>query len=184
MRVIKMLGVALLGLAALVSVGANAQQVSVPCVWQTISSEGNPNGSSRYITQQCKESNSSLVATRKFVWIQGQGVISCDMSYLAPGVSYTGNCLEPTSPSFFRSPVSSSSAQSSSAASSISACATSGRRVQGGCANSYNSSMLTNPTIVARCGSGCSLEYRTIGWTSACPNSGNGRSPEYGLFCK
>jgi len=178
MRVIKMLGAALLGFAALIGVSANAQ-VSVSCNWIVVSSYGPPDGSSRNITQQCKESNGTLVATRNFYSLANGTVTSCSLSP-ASNISYTGACM---SPSFSRT-LASSSAQSSSSAPSVSACATPGMRVQGGCANSYNSSMLTNPTIVARCGSGCSVEYRTIGWTSACPSGYGGSSPEYGLFCK
>jgi hypothetical protein len=178
MRVIKMLGAALLGIAAFVSVGANAAQEPVSCVWSLVSSEGPLTGATRYIVLQCKESNGNQAATRNMVWTQAaNGYTSCSIS-TALSIGWTGDCM---SPSFYRTIASSSSAQGSSTPSS---CATPGMRIQGGCANSYDSSMLTNPTIVARCGSGCSLEYRTIGWTSACPNSGNGRSPEYGLFCK
>lgn len=179
MRVIKMLGAALIGCAAFIGVSANAQ-TPVSCSWSVISSDGPPNGSWRNIVRVCKESNGALVATQSFLGTSTGGVQNCVLTPVA-SISYTGSCISPT---FFRAAASSSSAQSSSSVSSVSACATPGMRVQGGCANSYNSSMLTNPTIVARCGSGCSLEYRTIGWTSACPSGYGGSSPEYGLFCK
>lgn len=169
MRVIKMLGATLIGFAAFIGVSANAQQVPVSCNLVLISSDGPPNGSSRYITHQCKESNGNAVASRALVWTQAtNGYTSCTISTQAD-ITWTGTCL---SPSFFRTTT------------PPPACTSINVQVQGGCANSYDSSMLTNPTIVARCGSGCSLEYRTIGWTSLCPNSGSGRSPEYGLFCK
>lgn len=177
MRVIKMLGAALLGIAAVVSVSANAAQEPVSCVWHLVSSDGPPSGATRYIVLQCKESNGNQIATRNLIWTQAaNGYTSCSIS-TAPNIGWTGACM---SPSFYRNITSSSSAQSSS----VSSCATPGMRIQGGCANSYDSSMLTNPTYVSRCGSGCSLEYRSLGWTGACPNSGDGRSPEYGLFCK
>jgi hypothetical protein len=183
MRVIKMLGAALIGFAALVGVSVNAQTL-VSCSWNTVSSEGPSNGSVKYIVQQCKESNGAVIATRNFVWSAANGLQSCSMT-TAPSISYTGDCLQPVSPTFYRAVVSSSSAQSSSTASSVSACTTPGMQVHGGfCANSVNPALLTNPTYIARCGAGCSLEFKSVGWTSTCPNSGNNRSPEYGVFCK
>lgn len=183
MKVIKMLGAALLAGAVFLSVGVNAQTI-VPCTWGVTSSYGPPDGSVRYVTQQCKEANNTLVATRSFTaWPNVATVANCIITP-ATGITYVGSCQPNTSLTFYRNAASSSSAQSSSAASSVSVCTTPNVRVHGGCANSYDSGMLTNPTIIARCGSGCSLEYRTIGWTSACPNSGNARSPEFGLFCK
>lgn len=173
MRVIKMLGVALLGCAAFLSVGANAQQTSVACDLVLVSSDGPPSGASRVIIHQCTESNGNSVATRTLNWTSTAGYTSCTIS-TATNIGWTGTCL---SPSFYRT-------QSSTTSSVPSTCTTPGVRVLGGCANSYDSSFLTNPTYLARCGAGCTLEYRTIGWTAACPNSGNGRSPEYGLFCK
>jgi hypothetical protein len=179
MRVIKMLGAALIGFAAFIGVSANAQ-TPVACSWTVVSSYGPPDNSYRNIVRECRESNNTLVATQSFVGYSSGAVQNCVLTPAA-NITYTGACI---SPSFFRNAASSSSAQSSRVVSSVSACATPGVRVQGGCANSFDSSMLTNPTYLSRCGSGCTLEYRTIGWTSACPNSGNGRSPEYGLFCK
>lgn len=173
MRVIKMLGAALIGFAALIGVGASAQ-TPVSCNLVLISSDGPPDGSSRYITHQCIEANGNVVATRNLIWTKAaNGYTSCVIS-TSTNITWSGTCL---SPSFYRTVVTSSS-------SSVSSCTTPGARVQGGCANSYNPGMLTNPTYLSRCGSGCTLEYRTLGWTSACPNSGEGRSPEYGLFCK
>ena len=181
MRAIKILGAALVGFAAFVSFGAYAAQEPVSCVWSIVSSDGPPSGATRYIVLQCKESNGNQVATRNLIWTQAANdYTSCTIS-TAPNITWTNTCLLP---SFYRTTASSSSAQSSSAPSNVSTCATPGRPVQGGCANYFDSSMLTNPTYLSRCGSGCTLEYRTLGWTTACPNSGNGRSPEYGLFCK
>lgn len=171
MRAIKMLGAALLGVAAFLSVGVHAAQEPVSCAWSLVSSDGPPSGATRYIVLQCKESNGNQVATRNLVWTQAaNGYTSCTIS-TAPSIGWTGDCM---SPSFYRTIVNIP----------VSTCTTPEARIQGGCANSYDSSMLTNSTYVSRCGSGCSLEYRTLGWTSVCPNSGNGRSPEYGLFCK
>jgi hypothetical protein len=178
MKLIKMLGAVLLSCAAVMSVGANGAQEPVGCVWSLVSSDGPPSGATRYIVLHCKESNGNQVATRNLVWTQAaNGYTSCTIS-TGPSIGWTGDCM---SPSFYRTIASSSSAQSSSAPTT---CTTPGMRIQGGCANSYDSSMLTNPTYVSRCGSGCSVEYRELGWNNVCPYSGIGRSPEYGLFCK
>lgn len=179
MRAIKILGAALLVCVGCIGVSANAQ-TSVSCNWGVVSSYGPPDNSWRDIVRECREPNGTLVATQSFRGFATGGTSNCSLS-LATNISYTGACM---SPSFTRNVTPASSAQSSSVASSVSACSTPGMRIQGGCANSYDSSMLTNPTYVSRCGAGCTLEYRSLGWTSACPSSGNGRSPEYGLFCK
>lgn len=176
MRVIKMLGAALIGFAAFIGVSANAQ-TPVACSWTVVSSYGPPDNSYRNIVRECRESNNTLVATQSFVGYSSGAVQNCVLTPAA-NITYTGACI---SPSFFRNAASSSSAQSSSAP----ACTTPGRQVFGGfCANSADSSMLSNPTYLARCGSGCSLEFKNLGWTTRCPNSGQGRSPEYGVFCK
>lgn len=179
MRVIKMLGAVLISCAAFFGASVNAQ-TPVSCNWTVVSSYGPPNNSYRNIVRECRESNNALVATQSFVGYSSGAVQNCVLTPAA-NITYTGVCI---SPSFFRNTAPSSFTQSSNVVSSVSACTTPGMRVQGGCANSFNSSMLTNPTIVARCGSGCNLEYRTIGWTSACPSGSGGSSPEYGLFCK
>lgn len=173
MALIKILGAALLSCAAFIGVNANAQQVTpVSCTWGTISSYGPPDNSWRDIVRACKESNGTLVANQSFRGYNGTGVMQNCVITPATNITYTGTC---ESPSFFRN---------IPPPPPDSLCTTPGVRIQGGCANSYDSSMLTNPIYLSRCGSGCALEYRTIGWTSACPNSGNGRSPEYGIFCK
>lgn len=180
MNLIKMLGATLLSCLALISVSASAQQVPVSCSWTVVSSYGPADNSWRDIVRQCKEANGTLVATQSFRALSNGGVSNCSLSPIT-NVSYTGDCM---SPSFYRNAASSSSAQSSSSSSSVSACATPGLRVHGGCANSYNTDLLENPTIQARCGTGCTLEYQVIGWTTACPRGRDGSSPEFGLYCK
>lgn len=179
MSVMKMLGAALLSCIALMSVSVNAQPVPVSCNWSVVSSYGPPDNSWRDIVRQCKESNGTLVATQNFRGFANGTVTNCSLTP-ASNIGYTGACM---SPSFYRTTSSSSSAQSSSAASSVSACTTPGLRVHGGCANSYTPALLTQPNIQARCGTGCTLEYQVLGWTSACPNVGEGRSPEFGIYC-
>jgi len=180
MYVIKVFGSVLLIFTAFICVGASAQQVPVSCTWAVISSYGPPDNSWRDIVRHCKEPDGTLVATQSFRGFSGGGVLNCSLAPVS-NVGYTGDCM---SPSFYRTHGSSSSVQSSSAASSVSACTTPGVRVHGGCNGAYNSNLLTQPNILARCGVGCSLEHRVIGWTSACPNEGTGRSPEFGLYCK
>lgn len=182
MKVIKMLGAAMLAGAAFLSIGVNAQTV-VPCTWAVTSSYGPPDGSIRYVTQQCKEANNTLVATRSFTaWPNVSTVADCVLTPAA-GITYVGSCPPGASLTFYRNASSSSSVPSSSSTSSsissVSACTTPNVRVQGGCTHNYDSSMLTNPTIISRCGSGCSLEFRSLGSTSACPQTG-----EYGIYCK
>lgn len=177
MKLIKMLGAALLSCAALMSVGANAQQTPVACNLVLVSSYGPPSGVSRVIIHECNESNGNTVATRTLNWTSTGGYTSCVIS-TASNIGWTGTCL---SPSFYRGTASSSSAQSSSVPST---CTSPGRRVHGGCYNSFNQSMLTSPTYLSRCGTGCVLEDRNLGWTSVCPALYEGRSPEFGLFCK
>lgn len=179
MSLVKMLGTALLSCIVLTCMSANAQQVPVSCTWSVVSSYGPPDNSWRDIVRQCKESNGTLVATQSFRGFANGNVSNCSLS-LASNISYTGACI---TPSFYRTTSSSSSAQSSSAASSVSACATPGLRVHGGCANSYTPALLTQANILARCGAGCTLQYQEVGWTSACPYSGQVRSPEFGLYC-
>jgi hypothetical protein len=169
MRVIKMLGAALLGCAALMSVGVSAQQVvPVSCTWGVISSTGPQDNSWRDIVRECRESNSALVATQSFRGFANGTVSNCALAPAA-NISYTGACMSPSFSKTITSPT----------------CTTPGMQVHGGfCANSADPALLTNPTYLARCGAGCSLEFKNVGWTSKCPNSGNGRSPEYGVFCK
>lgn len=179
MSIVKMLGAALLSYIALMCVSANAQQVPVSCTWSVVSSYGPPDNSWRDIVRQCKESNGTLVATQSFRGFPNGSMSNCSLS-LASNIGYTGACA---TPSFYRTTSSSSSAQSSSAASSVSTCTTPGLRVYGACASSYTPALLTQPNIVARCGTGCTLVYQELGWTSACPNMYEGRSPEFGLYC-
>ncbi len=180
MRVIKMLGSVAISFAAFIGLSANAQ-TPVSCTWTVVSSYGPPNNTYRNIVRECRESNNALVATQSFVGYSNGDVQNCVLTPAA-NITYTGSCM---SPSFFRNVASSSSAQSSSTASNVSSCTTPGMQVHGGfCANSADPALLSNPTYIARCGAGCSLEFKNVGWTSRCPNSGNGRSPEYGVFCK
>ena len=178
MRTLKILGAALLSCFSLMSVGANAEQVPVSCSWSVTSSYGPPDNTWRNIVRQCKESNGSLVATQAFKGFANGTVENCVLT-TAPGYGYTGGCIHPNPPSFYKIVTSSSSSSSPS-----SSCTTPGKRVHGGCANSMDPGLLQRSDILARCGSGCSLEFKVLDYTSACPNSGNGSSPEYGIFCK
>lgn len=164
MRVIKVLRVAFFCCLAVIGVSANAQ-TPVSCNWATISSEGPPNGSSRYISQQCNESNGTFVAGRSFVWVQGS-ITSCNLS-TATNVTYTGDCM---SPSFFRTSIPSTPA-----------CANAGKYLGNVCGNSAS-----NIPVHLACGSNCSLRFETVGWTAMCPHPGQSPagSPELKVFCK
>ncbi|WP_152600242.1 hypothetical protein [Cellvibrio mixtus] len=172
MRVIKMLGAALLGLAVLINVGANAQGVPVSCTWSVASSEGPPNGTWRDVVRVCKEANNTWVASQNFRSYNGSNVMENCTLTLAANISSTGAC---SSPSFFRTAVSSSSASSSASP----VCPNAGKFLGQGCAN--GTANIPVPTL---CGNNCSLRFETIGWTTACPYAGEGRSPEVKVFCQ
>ena len=170
MRAIKKIGCLFLGLAAFFTLNANAQtqNVAVSCNWVQTGSQSGPY--TAIITFQCQESNGNVAATRSLTYSAPNWAVTYCTISLASGVFNSGSCQ---STNLYRQVIPPTST-----------CTTPGVRIQGGCVNSYDSSMLTNPIFLSRCGSGCALEYRTVGWTSACPNSGNGRSPEYGIYCK
>jgi hypothetical protein len=173
MRSLKIVGAALLSLFAITSANASAEQVPVSCSWSVTSSYGPPHEEWRNITRQCKESNGDLVATQTFKGFDGGGVENCSLT-TEPDYGYSGDCMEPTAPSFFKNIV----------VEPPSSCTTIGVRVHGGCANAMPSGILTDSSVIGRCGQGCSLEVQYLGYNRACPFSGRGRSPEYGIYCK
>jgi len=171
MRVIKMLGVALLGCAAFLSTVANAQ-TPVSCNWASIGTENPPNYNITIVYHQCKQTNGTLIANRQLITNKTTGAVQQCTLTPESGYTYSGSCLNPSFST--QSPI----------VTPTSSCTTPGVQVHGGCANSYNPSFLTNPTYLSRCGTGCTLEYQSQGWTSACPPGNAGSSPQYGLFCK
>lgn len=171
MRVIKMLGAALIGCVVFFGVGANAQ-TPVSCSWSVISSEGPPNGSWRNIVRVCKESNGALVATQSFLGYSNGDVQNCVLTPVA-SISYTGSCI---SPAFFRAVASSSSAQSSSSAPSCN----SGAYIGSGCANSMTASPGFGAAVQQVCGTGCPVRYENFGATNGCWT----QSPYLKAYCK
>ncbi|MGD8176291.1 hypothetical protein [Marinimicrobium sp. ARAG 43.8] len=176
MKIQKILSIIILGFIAFVGVHVNAEAVPVSCSWSVISSYGPPDNSWRDIVRECKETDGTLVATQTFRGYSNGNVENCSI-LPEDGITYTGACM---TAEFFREELNGGG----NGGGNSSQCTTPGMRVQGGCANSYDSSMLTDPVILGRCGSGCSLRFETLGWTEACPFVGHNRSPEYGLFCK
>lgn len=174
MRVIKMLGAVLLGCAALMSIGASAQQVvSVSCSWSVVSSYGPPDNSWRDIVRECREANGTLVATQSFRGYNATGVTQNCVLSPAANISYTGACM---TPSFTRTLVASSSAQSSSSASSCN----SGAYIGSGCANSMTASPGFGAAVQQVCGTGCPVRYENFGATNGCWT----QSPYLKAYCK
>lgn len=164
MRVIKMLGAALLGCAALMSIGASAQQVvSVSCGWSVVSSYGPPDNSWRDIVRECKESNGTLVATQSFRGYNATGVTQNCVLSPAANISYTGACM---TPSFSRTIV-------------VSSC-NSGAYIGSGCANSMTASPGFGAAVQQVCGAGCPVRYENFGATNGCWT----QSPYLKAYCK
>jgi hypothetical protein len=156
MKLIKMLGAALLSCAALVSVGANSQQVPVSCTFTNVS----VSWSASLITanQDCKESNGTLVAHRT-INASPMGEPSCSES-LVGGVSNNGSCLRP---SFVRG----------------GQCQNIGKFVAAGCANGFSSNGFSN-FYYQQCGSGCSGRSVNLGSINGCSQ----QSPYLNIYCQ
>lgn len=179
MKIPKIVGAVFFSCLAFLSVGAKADAEPVACSWTVISSYGPPSNLYRNIVRQCRESNGDLVATQEFVGYSNGNTENCTLT-TEENIFYTGDCIQPVAPSFFREVTPTPPPPPPEPT-----CQTPGQQVHGGfCANSSNPGMLDNPTYQARCGSHCSLEFQNLGYTSTCPYAGAARSPEYGIFCK
>lgn len=153
MRVIKMLGAALIGFAAFIGSSANAQQVvPVSCNWIVVSSYGPPDNSWRDIVRACKESNGTLVAHQSFRGYNGTGVMENCVLTPAANISYTGTCA---SPSFSRTIPPSPSCNS-------------GAYIGAGCANSMTGSPGFGTAVQHTCGAGCPVRFENFGGINGC----------------
>lgn len=170
MRFLKFYGVVV---AALFSLSASAQTQNVPvsCDWEHVSSQSGPSAAT--ITFQCEEADGSVAATRQLTYSAPSWQVSyCSIS-LATGVFNSGTCQNT---SLYRVEQVTPPPPST--------CTTPGLEVYRACGNSLASGALNYDDIVARCGSGCELDYESVGFTEMCPNSGVARSPEISIFCK
>lgn len=167
MRVIKMLGAVLLGCAALMSIGASAQQVvSVSCSWSVVSSYGPPDNSWRDIVRECKETNGTLVATQSFRGYNATGVTQNCVLTPAANISYSGACM---TPSFSRT------------IPPAPAC-NSGAYIGAGCANSMTNSQGFWMEVQRVCGTGCQVTYKNLGWGGV--HGCHQQSPKLEAYCK
>jgi hypothetical protein len=173
MRVLKILGSALIGCAALFAFTASAQTQNVPvsCNWVQTGSQSGPY--TAIITFQCQESTGGVAATRSLTYSSPSwAVTNCSIS-LASGVLNSGNCQNT---SLYRVvPV----------VVPVSTCPNAGKLITSSCGNSLGSSAF-GQWAMQQCGSGCTLRYETVGWTAQCPHPGQSPagSPEVKVYCK
>lgn len=165
MRLIKMLGVALLGCMALVTFNASAQTQNVPvsCNWVQTGSQSGPFNA--IITFQCQESNGNVAATRSLTYSAPSWQVTYCTISLASGVYNSGTCQNA---SLYRvvtvpAPV-----------------CNSGAYIGAGCANSMTSSPGFNNAVQQVCGTGCPVRFENLGATNGC----GVQSPYLKAYCQ
>ena len=161
MKLIEMVGAALLSCGALVSVGVNAQQtVPVSCSW-TITSA--PFSATQQTTvQQCRDSNGLAIANRTFVFSSPfTSAPVCTLTTITNISNPSGNCL---SPSFVKT---------------IPTNCNSGAYIGASCANSMSSPGFGN-AVQTVCGStSCQIRYEYFGSINGCGQ----QSPYTKAYC-
>jgi hypothetical protein len=153
MRVLKILGSALISCAALFAftVSAQTQNVPVSCNWvQTGSQAGQ---SAAIITFQCKEANNNVAATRSLTYTAPSWqVTNCSIS-LASGVYNSGTCQ---SANLYR------------VEQVVTPNCNSGAYIGAGCANSMTASPGFGAAVQQVCGTGCPVRFENLGATNGC----------------
>lgn len=164
MKLIKILGAALLTCVTLASTSVSAQTQNVPvsCNWVQTSSQSGP--FTAIITFQCKESNNNVAATRTLTYSSPSWqVTNCSIS-LASGVYNSGTCQ---SANLYRVvPVAAPSCNS-------------GAYIGAGCANSMTNSPAFGAAVGQICGTGCSVRYENLGAINGCYSE----SPYLKAYC-
>lgn len=165
MRLLKILGSALIGCAAFFTFTASAQTQNVPvsCNWVVVSSYTAPFG---YVTNlDCKEQNNNKAAGKTLVSNSGTPT-TCSIS-LSSGVLNSGSC---TSPVLYRAIVTSQ-------------CQNIGKFVGGVCANGTNSSAF-GTYFQQQCGAGCTPRYENLGFINGCYSGPPNGSPYLNVYCQ
>lgn len=161
MKILKKLGVALLGCMALVAFNANAQTQNVPvsCSWVLVSSSSGSSGA--IIHLKCQESTGNIAATKVINYRTGMPQL-CSIS-LSSGVFNSGTC---ENPNLYRKV--------------DNLCKNSGTYIASGCANSMTSSAGFGAEVIRLCGGASCVTYQNLGGVNGCYRE----SPFLNAYCK
>jgi hypothetical protein len=165
MKVLKFLGSALIGCAALLTFSASAQTQNVPvsCNWVHIGSQAGQSAAT--ITFECRESNGTVAATRSLTYSAPTWQVThCSIS-LASGVFNSGTCQNTN---LYRVQI------------VVAPSCNSGAYIGAGCANSMTSSPGFGAAVQQVCGAGCPVRYENFGGTNGCYRE----SPYLKAYCQ